>query len=47
MEQVAVTLVIEPYCQETEEILIAELSEIGYEGFVSADNGLTAYISSA
>lgn len=33
--------------QPTSDILVAELSEIGFESFVESDKGLTAYISEA
>ena len=44
MEHVTVTITIEPYSPETEEILVAELAGIGYEGFLSEDHCITAYI---
>lgn len=44
MNHIAVSITIEPFCKETEEILTAELSEIGYEGFLSETPVLKAYI---
>ncbi len=47
MEHVAITITIGPYSPETEEILVAELAGIGYEGFLSEDHSITAYIPAA
>ncbi|HHV02914.1 MAG: 50S ribosomal protein L11 methyltransferase [Bacteroidales bacterium] len=47
MDHIAVSIVIEPYKEETEEILTAELSAIGYEGFLSETPILKAYIPAA
>lgn len=44
MDHIAVSIVIEPFSEETEDILTAELAEIGYNGFLSEKPLLKAYI---
>ncbi len=44
MDHIAVSINIEPYKEETEGILTAELAEIGYGGFLTAVPVLKAYI---
>jgi ribosomal protein L11 methyltransferase len=44
MDHIAVNITIEPYKEETEGILTAELTEIGYSGFLTASPVLQAYI---
>jgi len=47
MDHIAVSINIEPYKEETEGILTAELAEIGYSGFLTAVPVLKAYIPAA
>jgi len=47
MDHIAVSIVIEPFREETEDILTAELAEIGYSGFLSEKPLLKAYIPAA
>lgn len=44
MEYVAISISIEPNTEETEEILVAELADMGYEGFLSEDFGMKAFV---
>ncbi|NLA15400.1 MAG: 50S ribosomal protein L11 methyltransferase [Bacteroidales bacterium] len=44
MEYIAVSIPIELQKEEIEEILVAELAQINYEGFLSEDSSLKAYI---
>jgi len=44
MNYIEVAFVVQPCNQEIIEIMIAELDELGYEGFVETDTGLLAYI---
>lgn len=37
-------LSILPYCEDAADVLSAMLAEVGYESFVSNENGLTAYV---
>ncbi|MDD2263219.1 MAG: 50S ribosomal protein L11 methyltransferase [Bacteroidales bacterium] len=45
MDHIAVSINIEPYKEETEGILTAELAEIGYNGFLTEPPVLTAYVT--
>ncbi|HOO43132.1 MAG TPA: 50S ribosomal protein L11 methyltransferase [Bacteroidales bacterium] len=45
MDYIAVSIHIEPYKEDTEGVLTAELAEIGYEGFLSEEPVLTCYIA--
>ena len=44
MNSTEVTFVIEPYSENISDLLMAELGNIGYEGFSYTDNGFQAYI---
>ncbi|MFA7049452.1 MAG: 50S ribosomal protein L11 methyltransferase, partial [Bacteroidales bacterium] len=44
MDHIAVSINIEPYKEETENVLTAELAEIGYNGFLTEIPVLKAYI---
>lgn len=45
MDFTAINFNITPFSEEIVDILIAEMSEIGFEGFQYTDTGFTAYIS--
>lgn len=45
MDFTAINFNITPFSEEIADILIAEMSEIGFEGFQYTDTGFTAYIS--
>ena len=44
MNSTEVTFVIEPYSENISDLLMAELGNIGYDGFAYTDNGFQAYI---
>ena len=44
MDYIEVNFTIEPLNEGFSDILAAELAEIGFESFVEAENGLTAYV---
>jgi len=44
MNYFEVEITINPYSSEISEIIVAELSEVGFESFVDIENGLQAYI---
>lgn len=44
MEYIAVNIALDPRQEETEGILVAELDAIGYEGFQTEENVMTAYV---
>ncbi|RLD64108.1 MAG: 50S ribosomal protein L11 methyltransferase [Bacteroidetes bacterium] len=46
MDYIELTCEIEPFEQIISEILIARLSEMGFESFMEGDSGITAYIQS-
>ena len=46
MDYIELNCEIKPFEQSSGEILIALLSEKGFESFVENDNGITAYIQS-
>lgn len=44
MNSIEVTFIIEPYSEDISDLLMAELGNIGYDGFAYTDNGFQAYI---
>ena len=44
MEYIAVNIALDSHQEETEGILVAELDAIGYEGFQTEENVMTAYV---
>ena len=44
MNSTEVTFVIDPYSENISDLLMAELGNIGYDGFAYTDNGFQAYI---
>ena len=44
MNYIEVEIIINPHSTEISEIIVAELSEVGFESFVDIENGLQAYI---
>ena len=44
MNSTEVTFVIEPYSENISDLLMAELGNIGYDGFAYTDNGFQSYI---
>ncbi|MEN8120785.1 MAG: 50S ribosomal protein L11 methyltransferase [Bacteroidota bacterium] len=46
MDYIELTCEIKPFEQSSGEILVAQLSEMGFESFMECDSGITAYIQS-
>ena len=47
MTYTAINFTITPFSEDIADALIAEISELGYDGFQYNENGFTAYIPSS